>query len=905
MRILQSLHIKKTFLIPVIALMLFSVLNFFSFYSEGEFFFFDFFLHLTPGPEENEDIVLLNIDDLAIAKVGMFPWSRSIMADGLILMKEMGARGAVFDIEYTEESPMGLNSEFMNEEIPKELDKQFGDITQNMTGLFQAITSGNISLEDASDYVFQLQELNESAKKDLSEKIISIARDNDKYFGQAAAFFEKAYFTLNMLGQMEEEYSYELKSWIRDNMNIDVSADDESLHIRALDIRPAVAKISMNGASVGFPNVEIDSDGVRRRVKLIAEFDGAFFPQLSFQAVYDNLGRPGIEAYEDRIVLKEAIMPDGMVEDITIPLDPDGNFIVNWPRKEFEESFTQFSYYYLVLHGRQEKLLVQNLEIMEEAGYLKYYTGNMPLLQIYDYAQELKTNMLNSGSTEDMEEYRDVRNFFFTEVDAFLSGEAEAGITEKIDSLLENQDVSEAHKEQYRSIRKSVVTSFSETAKMMDNLAETRKTLSETLDGALCFLGWTGTATTDRGVNPFDATYDNVGTHASIANTILNRSFLDVLPQWPSIILAIFIVFLYYQIQTRISPIQGILAGLGFALLIFVGALLVFRFTGIYFPIVTPIMAVATTFVALTVVNFLSTSKEKTFIRNAFGQYLSNEVINDLLDNPDKLNLGGEKKNLTAVFTDVKSFSTISEAMDPSDLVNLLNMYLTEMSDIIMEQQGTIDKFEGDAIISFFGAPTDFANHAYKACLSAVMMKRAENIMNEKIKEDNLSPLPLLTRIGLNTGEMVVGNMGTAKKMDYTMMGNAVNLAARLEGVNKRYGTWLLMSESTYESGGKDFATRRLDRVRVVGINTPVRLYELVEEKRRLSKEQKAVLESFDEGLTLFEKRDWIGSGKIFKDVLGIDAGDGPAQYYLSRCEKYQKQPPRDDWDGVYNLTEK
>ena len=899
-------HLKKTFIIPAVLVLIFSVMNFLPFYRTGEHVFFDLFLRFTPGVEEKKDIVLLNIDDLAIARVGMFPWSRSIMADGLILMKEMGAAAAVFDIEYTEESPMGLNNEFLNREVPEALDNRFSEISDNTTGLFQAIVTGNIPLADAGEYVMQLREMNDAAKQDLYDKIKGIARDNDAYFGTAARYFGNAYFTVNMLSQEEDEYSTELKDWIRENMGISVEASADARLLEAVDIRPAVAPITMNAASLGFPNVKIDSDGVRRRVPLIGDYRGTYFPQLSFQAVYRMLGRPEIIADKNTLLLKDAGLPGTEKHDIRIPLDPDGFFIINWPRKEFDDSFTQLSYYYLVLHQQQEKMLIYNLEVMADAGYLNYYQGDTPLLDIYRYAESLKADMLGGGDLGQMDSYREVRDYFFSEVNAFFSSSAESDITTRIDQLLLSPDVPEAQKERYREIRDSVKNSFVETAGLYVNLKQTREILAEKLDGALCFIGWTGTATTDRGVNPFDATYDNVGTHAAIANTILNEEFLDVLPQWLSVIVAVILVFLYYRIKLMLeNPVRGLLAGLGFIVFIFVCGLLMFRYTGNYFPVLTPIMATSSSFIALTIVSFLSTSKEKTFIRNAFGQYLSNEVINDLLDNPDKLNLGGEKKNLTAVFTDVKGFSTISEAMDPTDLVNLLNMYLTQMSDIIMEQHGTIDKFEGDAIISFFGAPAEFSDHAYRACLSAVQMKRAENIMNIKIKEENLSPYPLLTRVGINTGDMVVGNMGTAKKMDYTMMGNAVNLAARLEGVNKRYGTWLLMSESVYDAGGNEFSVRRLDRVRVVGINTPVRLFELVEEKNRLSGDKKELLQMFEEGLTLFEERDWNRAGGLFEKVTGLDPDDGPGAYYLERCRKYAKTPPSKDWDGVYNLTEK
>ena len=187
-------------------------------------------------------------------------------------------------------------------------------------------------------------------------------------------------------------------------------------------------------------------------------------------------------------------------------------------------------------------------------------------------------------------------------------------------------------------------------------------------------------------------------------------------------------------------------------------------------------------------------------MRNAWGHYLSSEVINDLLANPEKLNLGGEKKFITAMFTDVRGFSTISEVLDPTALVHLINLYLTEMSDIILELRGTIDKYEGDAIISFFGAPVDLPDHARRACMAAIRMKRAETALNERFLAEKLAPSALHTRIGINTGEMTVGNMGTPQRMDYTMMGSSVNLAARLEGVNKQYGTWILISEITQDS---------------------------------------------------------------------------------------------------------
>jgi len=330
-----------------------------------------------------------------------------------------------------------------------------------------------------------------------------------------------------------------------------------------------------------------------------------------------------------------------------------------------------------------------------------------------------------------------------------------------------------------------------------------------------------------------------------------------------------------------------------------------FLLTGIYVAPVSPVVCVFLTFVSLTALKFLRAEQEKTFVRGAFARYLSSDVINDLLANPEKLQLGGEKKILTAMFTDVKGFSTVSEVMDPTELVRLLNLYLTEMSDIIMDLRGTIDKYEGDAIISFFGAPVDFADHARRACLAAVRMKRAEHVLNERFLNEKLSPSSLLTRVGINTGEMVVGNMGTVQKMDYTIMGSAVNLASRLEGINKRYGTWVIMSEAVQEGIGNGFVVRRLDRVRAVGINTPVRLFELVEEAGHVDGSLKEALGIFEEGLQIFETQDWARAEAIFESVLKITPDDGPAKAYIKQCQEFTAKAPPANWDGVFNLTAK
>jgi adenylate cyclase len=344
-----------------------------------------------------------------------------------------------------------------------------------------------------------------------------------------------------------------------------------------------------------------------------------------------------------------------------------------------------------------------------------------------------------------------------------------------------------------------------------------------------------------------------------------------------------------------------------------------------------PLIAAALAFTSASLYSNATEGSQKRFIKSAFSRYLAPSVIDQIIADPSKLNLGGEKREMTAIFTDIQRFSSISEALQkeydddgPRMLVNLLNLYLTEMSGIVLKNGGTIDKYEGDAIIAFFGAPIWTPKHAELACRSAIEMKKREKeLVGEVMKEDGpfyrpftqliasgaIRPdRPLYTRLGINSGSMVVGNMGTPNKMDDTIMGNAVNLAARLEGVNKQYDTsGILISEYTKNEVGEAFVMRGLSRVRVVGISTPLRLYELLETKENADEEMIAGVEKWNRAFAAYEAMDFAGALRDFSEISRANPADGAARLYVRRCEKYLAEAPSaEKWnDGVDNLTEK
>ncbi len=300
---------------------------------------------------------------------------------------------------------------------------------------------------------------------------------------------------------------------------------------------------------------------------------------------------------------------------------------------------------------------------------------------------------------------------------------------------------------------------------------------------------------------------------------------------------------------------------------------------------------------------FMMERKQKGFIKGAFSQYLSPTVIDQIVENPDMLQLGGEKREMTPFFSDIQGFSTISEGLTPEELVQLLNEYLTAMCDIISSHHGTIDKFEGDAIIAFWGAPLKLPNHATIACYATIEMQQRSVELRKMLREQN-RPL-LYTRMGLNSGPVVVGNMGSAERMDYTMMGDVVNLAARLEGANKFYKTYSMISGSTYELTKEDVDSRQLDIIRVVGKKEPVPVHELLARKNETSSEMSGVVEQYLKGLKLYQDKNFADAVKEFEKVLTIDPEDGPSLTYVKRCGMFIETPPEKDWDGVFTFTEK
>lgn len=317
----------------------------------------------------------------------------------------------------------------------------------------------------------------------------------------------------------------------------------------------------------------------------------------------------------------------------------------------------------------------------------------------------------------------------------------------------------------------------------------------------------------------------------------------------------------------------------------------------LWLPLVGPEVSALSAFAFAGVLNYVTEGRQRRELRRLMNRYISPDVVDEISADPDTVDLKGKEIEATVFFSDIRDFTSVSERLQPRDLVQNLNEYFNLSTTLILNSGAMLDKYIGDAIMAVFGAPLPSDNHAETACLTAIQIQRA--LSEYYIKRGGDRPV-FETRIGLNTGKMVIGNIGSERRTDYTAIGDSVNLASRLEGVNKQFGTRIIISESTFEKARGSIETRELDLVRVKGKNIPVRIYELIAGKGQLSGDELGHLEQFHEGLKLYRAKSWKEAEAAFEKVLSARPDDGPSKTYISRCRTLEENGVPDDWDGVY-----
>lgn len=412
--------------------------------------------------------------------------------------------------------------------------------------------------------------------------------------------------------------------------------------------------------------------------------------------------------------------------------------------------------------------------------------------------------------------------------------------------------------------------------------------------------------TADHFLVPFSrlngAYMPGVEVHANAALSILRNSFIRRTSPAAIRLFALFGGFLAGMLFLTFRPLQStVLYGL-IATSLLGASLYIFTAYNRDIAPVSILLSLTLSYLACPFLYYWFTYKQKAFIRKAFSTYLSPRLVSELIANPDRLELGGEESEGTVVFLDLAGFTSFSEKLKPRELIELINRNLGECAEIILQHDGMIDKYIGDCIMAVWGVPVTIPDHAARACAAVNAIQ--ENMKALSAKELAITGVNLSVRIGVNSGLLVAGNVGGEKHFNYTVLGNEVNLASRLEGINKFYGTDIIVSEATTRRVGEQFKFREVDIIRVVGQQKPTKIYQLWG-KTTLTEKQAALDAAFQEGRKLYHERQWMAAKAKFEEASKVDPDDGPSKKYILRCDEYAESPPPPEWDGVYQMRSK
>jgi adenylate cyclase len=423
------------------------------------------------------------------------------------------------------------------------------------------------------------------------------------------------------------------------------------------------------------------------------------------------------------------------------------------------------------------------------------------------------------------------------------------------------------------------------------------------LHDKIVLIGTTAPGLKDLRSTPVEEIYAGVEIHANLISGILDGR-INHKPAWTigyEILVLILIAVGMSVLLPLVSPLMAATGTVGTSLLIILITVIAWN-NQLILPLASPLLLIILIFVLDMTFGFFIESRDKRQLTHLFGQYIPPELVDEMNDAPTDFSIDGENREMTVLFSDVRGFTTLSEGMDPKQLTQLMNALLTPMTRVIHKNRGTIDKYMGDAIMSFWGAPLKDSEHARHALYAALEMMDELKIMQKDFKARGWPQLDI--GIGLNTGNMNVGNMGSEFRVAYTILGDAVNLGSRLEGLTKNYGVNIIVSGTTKDSI-TEYIFRELDLVTVLGKNEPVAIYEPVGHKNDLDKSIISALSDYKRALREFRSQNWDRAEVGFYNLSRVDSDRKLYQIYLDRITHFRKEPPSDDWDGVFTHTTK
>lgn len=834
---------------------------------------YDLFSRIRPAAPAVREVLLVDVDDAAVAAGGAWPWNRGVLADGLVAMTEMEAEAAVFTIPFPRRSAPGIDASALQGGIPDAFDREFSRIEDNIQSLFDAIRRGSVPPKDSQRYVSELIGLVASGKARLQDEVTGIERDDDLRFGQAAQFFGRTFLPLELIPAPDPAVARDLEERAVRTMALSGVAAVRDRSLRAQAIRPPVLPVLRGAHGGGFADPAPDADGVYRRAAPTAVYEGSHFAQVAIAAALDRLGDPPLELSEGGIEIRGTV-------PLSIPLGRDGRMLIDWPRAADGDGLRHLSWAGFLRQGRLEGDLLSALRDMEHSGYLSYHRSESSLLDLEQYADNLLEEMLAGGSTERIPEWRAARERFFDAAKGFLEGDAEARIVADIDKALSSQKLSDEERRGIRDVRDRVPMAFTYARGTFSDLMKERAALRESLRGALCIVSLAASPQADAGRTPVGRAASAGLASAALANAVLSGRFLREVPSRVLIALAAACSLLAAAAAFRMGPLGCTLTAAGFAAA--VPALLgcLFAFSGIFADPLAPAGSAACTAAAMAVLKARRGRREDR-ARTRPGR---------LPAEARRPAIAAAEASVTVLEAEWKAPRFLPGTTDAKTVLEQGGRTAAALHGAVLRGGGSLSRSGIGSLAAVFGAAADRGDHARRACQAALSMKAGAGKPVEGL------------RIGIDTGVCAVGSLGTPGCADLAAVGEPSELAGRLASLNLRCGTAILVTAPVMEAAGDGLAFRSMHRVRIAGSRRAIRLYEPLGEIGRVEGKVLDVMDLFREGLARLEGSDWKKAEEAFRGVLAALPGDGPAAFFIERCHELAAHPPGARWDGVFTL---
>lgn len=873
-------------LVPVGVVLFFFLLDIGGISARGAGPLYDVLLRLRAPAAPPTDVLLLDVDEQATASAGPWPWQRSLLADALVLLKEMGARSVLLDLPLAERSTPTVDPAALHEALPEALSREFTLVEENIQSLFDAIRRGSVRPQDSARYVADLVALVDMAKVRLANTATGIERDDDALLGQAAGFFARTWVRVDLAKEPGPPVDPAIESEVLRKVSLDVASTGGDPSYRAAALRFPVLPLVRGSQGGGFSGVPDGDDPMRRGVFLLGARGDTHIGQMAFSALLDMIGNPEIGAGKRTIVLKNATLPGRQPADVTIPLTDEGRMLLPWPRAAAGDGFRHLSIDVLLQHATFEATLITTLRGMDNHGYLSYLRSDSALLDVHEGAARLQRTMIVSGNEDSLEEWKSMRGRFFSLCDQLLNGDAEARITADANRMIQSPALSEEEKQKIRQDIVAVPTMFEDARKSFAQLSRARAVLQGSLPGALVIVSLGASlATPPVGMTPFGGVATDAMVSAALAGSILGGRYLREVPPRLADAFSLFVSLLLALVASRLKPLAALLSGLGAAVVILVAACLLFIIDGTFASPVSPGGSLAFTGAAVAVLTLARSRRDAASLRAGLSGRLSREGLKRVMAAPRLVAPAAEGRDITVLSAGLRGLAAGPASAGFTETAKLLRAYNLAAGEAILTQDGMLGPSEGDALTAYFGASGDGDGHVSRACRAALRLLAVEGNLKGGTR------LSVGARMGLDTGTCVVGDLGARGAMPWSVAGAPTDLAARLQALTQRYGVSILVTAAVRDAVTGGFHLRALETLRIAGTGASVRVFELAGEEGGMEAWRVEALAVFDEGRARFEEREWQRALALFTRVLSMRAADGPAAVFADRCRHALRDP--------------